>query len=59
MFFLRRCGWGGGCKMPRHYRLTGHDLYYSEAMDILNKRYANGEIDSEKYKRKKEEILGR
>lgn len=59
MFFLRGCGWGRGCGMPRYHKRSGNDSNNSDAIDILNKRYANGEIDSEEYKRKKEEILGR
>jgi uncharacterized membrane protein len=58
MFFLRGCGWGGGCGVPRFHKRSGHDSNNSDAIDI-NKRYANGEIDSEEYKRKKDEILGR
>lgn len=59
MFFLRRCGWGGGCGIPHLPRRTKqhHDDAKSEAIEILNRRYANGEIDDEEYKRKKEEIL--
>lgn len=59
MFFLRGCGWGGCCGMPRHHKRSNNDSNNSDAIDILNKRYANGEIDSEEYKRKKDEILGR
>jgi len=59
MFFLRGCGWGGGCGMPRYHKRSNNDSNNSDAIDILNKRYANGEIDSEEYKRKKDEILGR
>ncbi len=59
MFFLRGCGWGGGCGIPRFHRRSGHNSNNTDAIDILNKRYANGEIDSEEYKRKKAEILGR
>jgi len=61
MFFLRGCGWGGGCGVPRFHRRTNHDSGNdrSEALEILNKRYANGEIDEEEYKRKKEDILSK
>ena len=61
MFFLRGCGWGGGCGVPRFSRRSGHNFKddNSEAIEILNKRYASGEIDSEEYKRKKDEILGK
>lgn len=61
MFFLRGCGWGGGCGVSSFLRRSGHDANdgKSEAIEILNKRYASGEIDSEEYKRKKNEILGK
>jgi len=53
-FFMRRCGWGGGCGWHgRHSHSNGR----SKALDILNQRYARGEIDSEEYRRKKEDIL--
>ena len=45
--------------MPRYHKRSNNDSNNSDAIDILNKRYANGEIDSEEYKRKKDEILGR
>lgn len=59
MFFLRRCGWGRGCGVPYLPRRPNYHYDYrkSEAIEILNKRYANGEIDDEEYRRKKEEIL--
>jgi uncharacterized membrane protein len=61
MFFLRGCGFGGCCGAPRFSRRSFHDSNdrNSEAIEILNKRYASGEIDSDEYKRKKDEILGK
>lgn len=57
MFFLRGCGWSG---MPRFHRRPKHDSDNKyEVIEILNKRYANGEVDSEEYKLKNEEILRR
>ena len=59
MFFLRGCGLGGGCGTSRFSRRSNHDSENnkSEAIEILNKRYASGEIDDEEYRRKKDEIL--
>lgn len=58
MFFLRKCGWGGGCGVPTFHRRYNHDLHNakSEALQILNKRYAKGEIDTEEYTKKRDEI---
>lgn len=62
MFFLRGCGLLGGCcgtpRFPRRSDQNSGDKS-QDAIDILNKRYANGEIDSEEYRRKKDEILGK
>lgn len=61
LFFFRGCGfgWGGGCGMHRGWRERAHGGHDREpdALEILNRRYANGEIDSEEYRRKKEEII--
>lgn len=65
IFLLRWFGLGGGCCGP-HTEHGGHgeskkgvESSKSEALEILNRRYASGEIDSEEYRRKKEEILGK
>lgn len=59
VFFLRGYGFGGCCGVSRFSRRSSQNLNNSnsEAIEILNKRYASGEIDSEEYKRKKDEIL--
>lgn len=38
------------------YFLNGNNKENSSAIDILDKRYANGEIDEEEYKTKKENL---
>lgn len=40
-------------------RATGGDNSTESALDILNKRYARGEIDQNEYERKKREISNR
>lgn len=63
IFLLRRFGLGGGCCGPHgthiEHRESKKDVDHSksEALEILNRRYANGEIDTEEYRRRKEEIL--
>lgn len=60
MFLIGGCGWRGGCGVSRSHRRSSNDFNNnSDAIEILNKRYASGEIDSEEYNRKKKEILNR
>lgn len=40
---------------PNH---TGNHLVHNNAVDILNEKYARGEITDEEYRRKKAEIQG-
>ncbi|MDP4094800.1 MAG: SHOCT domain-containing protein [Bacillota bacterium] len=41
---------------PMHF--SGHDnRYYGNALEILNERYAKGEISDEEYQKKKAEIM--
>jgi hypothetical protein len=32
MFFLRGCGWGGGCGMPRYHKRSNNDSNNSDAI---------------------------
>lgn len=65
LLLFRGCGfgWGGGCGTSRGWRRwRGRDDDHGrepDALEILNRRYANGEMDDEEYRRKKEEILRR
>ena len=38
------------------YFINGNTKEQESALDILDKKYANGEIDEEEYKRKKEQL---
>lgn len=43
---------GGSCCM-------NHQSHANNALDILNERYAHGEINREEYLERKQELLGR
>ena len=53
--------WGGGC--GGHYGHYSHYGYRSDeeretAMEILRRRYANGEISKEQFEQMKKDIVG-
>lgn len=49
--------WGKGCCFRRRDRFTDDPSKTDEtALEILDKRYARGEIDEQEYERKKERI---
>ena len=60
VFFLMMRKWGMGC-MWRNSRMCGPGFgenyeQHESAMEILNKRYAKGEIDRQEYEEKKAAI---
>jgi putative membrane protein len=62
MIFCRGCFTGSYCQFPwyRHWDRDRHtkDSNYSEsALEILNRRYASGEIAKEEYEQMKKDIL--
>ena len=60
IFLLRGCGFGfGGCcgsHGRREDRGREDDEDELDALEILNRRYAKGEISTEEYQRMKDEI---
>ena len=44
-------GFHSGCNVPGNY-----SIYAGKALEILNERYAKGEIEDEEYARKKAEL---
>jgi putative membrane protein len=59
MIFSRR-GFGGSCFRPWDYdRYTKENTGSESALEILNRRYAGGEITKEEYERIKRDILSK
>jgi putative membrane protein len=56
VFWMFRRG-SMGC-MWRDHMMHRHDASTESALDILNKRYAKGEIDKQEYEEKKAAIAG-
>ena len=62
VIFCRGCFTGSYCWFPfyrhwEHGRYTKDNKYSESALEILNKRYASGEISKEEYERMKRDIL--
>ena len=63
MIFFRGGFWGSCFRPWDHYKYKGENNYTREnnssesALEILNRRYANGEITKEEYERIKRDVL--
>ena len=53
----RGYGWGGGCGGHYGYARYGSDTDRENAMEILRRRYARGEISKEQYEQMKKDIV--